>query len=386
MNAKTRFLNALLHQPVDRPPVAAVVTGITVSMMERAGIYYPDAHSDVNQLAGLAASIWEYCGIEAIKLPFGMTVEVEVLGMEIDYGTLDTLPTDIVPIWNDPDELAIPEDFLDRCRVPIVLEAISQLRNRYDREVAVLSSIVGPFALSAKLFGFPNLFPWIITEPDNVHRVMNQLTGLAIQYANAQLDAGADAILLGEATCSGDLISPDTYRDFILPYHKRLCAGIHGPTIMHICGKSSNHLPYIAETGTTCYSFDEGVDIEMARTHLKGKVAMAGYVPTVEAFVRASQRAWEYTKDHPEEAAEIFAEKAELYGFDVPLSLAEIEGSLTLLHTPNSEGKPIGWSAVEDWTATQQLLEEFASFKPEEDINVFFTNDFISEPPYMPAE
>lgn len=99
-------------------------------------------------------------------------------------------------------------------------------------------------------------------------------------------------------------------------------------------------------------------------------------------FVRASQRAWAYTQEHPEEAAEIFAKHAEM--FDAPLALAEIEGSLTLLHTANSEGKPIGWSAIEDWTDTQQVLEQYAGFKPEEDVNAFFTNDFISEPPYMP--
>ena len=83
----------------------------------------------------------------------GRSVEVEVLGMDIDYGTHDTLPTDIYPIWNDPADLHIPTDFFDRGRVPIVLEAISRLRKRYDDEVAVISSIVGPFALSAKLFG-----------------------------------------------------------------------------------------------------------------------------------------------------------------------------------------------------------------------------------------
>lgn len=105
----------------------------------------------------------------------------------------------------------------------------------------------------------------------------------------------------------------------------------------------------------------------------------------VEKFVRASQRAWAYTQEHPEEAAEIFANtSAGDMGFDVPLSLAEIMGSLTLLHTPNSEGKPIGWSAVEDWVSTQQTLEQYASFKPESDINVFFTNEFVSEPPYEP--
>lgn len=104
----------------------------------------------------------------------------------------------------------------------------------------------------------------------------------------------------------------------------------------------------------------------------------------VRRFVRASQRAWAYTQEHPEEAAEIFAKHAE--AFDAPLALEEIKGSLTLLHTPNSEGKPIGWSALEDWQATQQILEQYASFKPEPDVTVFFTNDYLSEPPYLPPE
>ncbi|MCO6451134.1 MAG: MtaA/CmuA family methyltransferase [Caldilineales bacterium] len=288
MNAKTRFMNALHLQPVDRLPVAAVVTGITVGMMEKAGIHYPEAHKDAEQLAGLAASIWEYSHIEAIKLPFGMTPEVEALGLEIDFGTYDTLPTDIHPIWNHPDELVIPDDFFSRGRIPVVMEAISRLRDRYGDEVAILTSSVGPFVLSAKMFGFPNLFPWIINEPDYVHRIMDQLTELTIAHANAQLAAGSDVILLGEATCSGDLISPETYRDFILPYHQRLCANINGPTILHICGKSTKHLPFIAETGATGYSFDEGIDMAEARKYLKGKVALAGYVPTVEVLLNGS--------------------------------------------------------------------------------------------------
>jgi len=104
----------------------------------------------------------------------------------------------------------------------------------------------------------------------------------------------------------------------------------------------------------------------------------------VQKFVRASQRAWAYTQENPEEAAEIFASHAE--AFDAPLALAEIEGSLTLLHTPNTEGKPLGFSALEDWQSTQQVLEDYAGFKPEDDVTVYFTNDFISEPPYLPTE
>jgi [methyl-Co(III) methanol-specific corrinoid protein]:coenzyme M methyltransferase len=288
MNTKERFMNALRLQPVDRPPVAAVVTGITVQMMEKSGIFWPEAHTDATKLAGLAETIWLYAQIECIKLPFCMTIEVEALGASINYRTIDTLPTEVGHIFNHPDELTIPTDFLDRNRVPTVLKAITQLRRRYDNEVAIVSSIVGPFALAAKLFGFENFLIWIITDPDYVHQIMEKLTPLAIKYAKAQVEAGADIIVIGEATCSGDLISPNTYRDFIAPYHSQLCPSIPAPTIMHICGKSTRHVPYLVDIGTDVYNFDEGVDINVAREYLKGKVAIAGYVPTVGVLLQGT--------------------------------------------------------------------------------------------------
>jgi NitT/TauT family transport system substrate-binding protein len=106
----------------------------------------------------------------------------------------------------------------------------------------------------------------------------------------------------------------------------------------------------------------------------------------VEKFVRATQRAVQYSIDNPEEAAEIFAKHAADFGFDKELSLAEILGAQELLWTENSAGNPVGWSAVEDWQASQDLLQEYAELKPEEDLNVYYTNEFISEPPYEPAE
>lgn len=95
----------------------------------------------------------------------------------------------------------------------------------------------------------------------------------------------------------------------------------------------------------------------------------------VEKFVRATIRAVEYTIANPEEAAEIFAANAE--EFDKELALLEIEGSLSLLHSEATEGKTPGWMAVEDWQATQDILAEYAELEPVDDVNVFFTNEFI---------
>ncbi len=288
MESKERFLNALYRRPVDRIPVAAVATGITVEMMTKRGIFWPAAHRDAAQLAGLAESIHLYTETECIKLPFDMAVEVEALGAPIDYRTLDTLPTETRSICQRPDDLCLPEDFFDRGRVPTVLHAVNTLRRRYDAEIAIVSSIVGPFSMAEKIFGFDNFLTWIIDHPEWVRAAMTTLTPLAIRYAQAQVEAGADAIIIGEAGCSGDLISHKTYRDLIAPYHTELCSAVSAPTILHICGKSTRHTQFIGSTGTTAYNFDEGVDIATAHTHLDGKVALTGSVPTVKVLLNGT--------------------------------------------------------------------------------------------------
>jgi MtaA/CmuA family methyltransferase len=150
--------------------------------------------------------------------------------------------------------------------------------------------------LGAKLFGFNNFLMWIITNPDWVHQIMEELTQLAIDYCVAQAEAGTDAIILGEATCTGDLISSDTYRDFIMPYHSKLCPAVPVPDIMHICGKSGGHIPYIIQTGTACYNFDEGIDLYEAVDLMKGKVCIAGSVPTLPVLLNGTpEQVYEYS-------------------------------------------------------------------------------------------
>jgi NitT/TauT family transport system substrate-binding protein len=98
-------------------------------------------------------------------------------------------------------------------------------------------------------------------------------------------------------------------------------------------------------------------------------------------FLRASQRGWQYTFDHRDEAAEIFMKRAP--AFNKEISLLEINGTMTILRTDKTKGKPIGWSATEDWTESQDLLEKFAKLKAQPDVNVYFTNEFLSEPDYL---
>ncbi len=100
----------------------------------------------------------------------------------------------------------------------------------------------------------------------------------------------------------------------------------------------------------------------------------------LKRFLRASQRGWQYAFDNRDEAAEIFMKHAP--AFNKEISLLEINGTMTILRTDKTKDKPLGWSAGEDWKESQDLLEKFAKLKAQPDVNVYYTNDYLSAPPY----
>jgi NitT/TauT family transport system substrate-binding protein len=99
-------------------------------------------------------------------------------------------------------------------------------------------------------------------------------------------------------------------------------------------------------------------------------------------FLRASQRGWQYAFDHRAEAAQIFTKVAPV--FTQEIALLEVDGTMTIIRTERARGKPIGWTDVGDWKDTQDLLSTFAKLNPQSDLNVYFTNQYLSEAPYLP--
>jgi len=101
-------------------------------------------------------------------------------------------------------------------------------------------------------------------------------------------------------------------------------------------------------------------------------------------FLRASQRGWQYSFDNRAEAAEIFRKAAPV--FTQEIALLEVDGTMTIIRTERTKGKPIAWSDAGDWKDSQDLLEKFAKLKPQPDVSVYYTNSYLSEAPYMPKK
>ena len=280
MNAVERFLRAIEGQPVDRAPVVGVTSVVTVDLMRQVGTRWPDAHHNPELMVRAGAAAHVVCGLESVKVPFDMTVEAGAVGADIDYGTEAALPKIRAPRFGDPEEFTFGGDVLAQGRYPVVLEAIRTARRRYGETAPVISSMLGPFTIAGCLFGVETLLIWMIEEPGKVQAAMTTATRLVGLYMRAQIDAGTHVVQVSEPTASGDLISPAQYQEHVAPFHRTLTAGIGRPIITHICGNITRHLPHLATVGFRGVSFDVKTDIRAARTHLKGKAALIGYVPT----------------------------------------------------------------------------------------------------------
>ena len=101
-------------------------------------------------------------------------------------------------------------------------------------------------------------------------------------------------------------------------------------------------------------------------------------------FLRASQRGWQYAFDNRAEAADIFRKVAPV--FTQEIALLEVEGTMPIIRTDRTKGKPVAWSDEGDWKDSQDLLSRFAKLNAAPDVKVYFTNEFLSEAPYAPKK
>jgi NitT/TauT family transport system substrate-binding protein len=98
--------------------------------------------------------------------------------------------------------------------------------------------------------------------------------------------------------------------------------------------------------------------------------------PVARAFVRATQKAIEYTVAHPDEAASIFHQR-HARDFTPDIVSRMVKAGITLLHTPRSRQLPYGATAEEDWRETERLLAEHAKFEQAKSIATYHTNEFV---------
>ena len=96
-------------------------------------------------------------------------------------------------------------------------------------------------------------------------------------FGEAQIDAGADALTFPDHA-TGDLVSGDYYKRFLQDIHSEMAERLSVPLILHICGKTIDRMPYIAQTGMASFHFDSKNDPQEAMNAVNGGIGLVGNI------------------------------------------------------------------------------------------------------------
>jgi [methyl-Co(III) methanol-specific corrinoid protein]:coenzyme M methyltransferase len=165
----------------------------------------------------------------------------------------------------------------------VPLAAIRLLRKRFGDEVAVVGKVFGPWTLGYHLFGVEEFLVNTLLKPDAVRRAIDTLKEVAVEFGRAQIEAGADALCLGDHA-TRDLCSPEAYRDFLQAVHSELNERIPCPLILHICGDTSDRFPHVRQTGIDCFHYDSKVPDSTARRLAGQRLALMGGTSNIEVI------------------------------------------------------------------------------------------------------
>jgi uroporphyrinogen decarboxylase len=136
-----------------------------------------------------------------------------------------------------------------------------------------------PFTLAGLAYGVERMMRDIRKNPAEVHALLAYAADLCYAYLEPFIDAGVAMISLADPTASGDLIAPQQFAEFALPYIKKVGAKIRARGVwllVHICGNTTNRLHLLPASGAQIMSVDYKVPLAKVREILGGKIAFAG--------------------------------------------------------------------------------------------------------------
>ncbi len=296
-----RLLRALLRQPVDRTPIW---------LMRQAGRYLP-----------------EYRATRARAGHFMALCQTPEWACEVTLQPLARFPLDAAILFSDiltiPDAMGLGLSFhegegphfarpvrsvadIARLAIPdpetelrYVMDAVRLIRRELNGQVPLIGFAGSPWTLATYMVegGASKDFVWIKTllynDPAALHRLLEINTQAVTAYLNAQIAAGAQAVMLFDTW--GGILTPHAYRDYSLRYMSQIIADLSRmaearpvPVILFTKGGGA-WLEDIAATGCDAVGVDWTVSLGAARRRVGHQVALQGNLEPA-ALYAAPQR------------------------------------------------------------------------------------------------
>ena len=169
-------------------------------------------------------------------------------------------------------------------RMPLFLDAVARLRDRWGQSILVCGSTAAPFSGLTLLYGIEQTMLLLYDAPDLLRESMRFLEGLAVAWGRAMLDAGADVLWLGDCSASSRFLSLPAYRELCLAPAARVAAPPRaaGAVVVYHAGENSiPHLQAMAEVGADILSVEAGPDMGAVKDAVGERPCLMGNLDSI---------------------------------------------------------------------------------------------------------
>ncbi len=175
-----------------------------------------------------------------------------------------------------------------------VLEAIRLLRRELDGRVPLIGFSGAPWTLATYMVEgsgskiFKHIKSWRYGAPSLLHQLLQQVTNAAVNYCQAQIEAGAEAIQLFDSWAG--ILDEAGFEEFCLPYVKQIVESIrqNGIPIIYFPKGGMLWLNKIIDTGVDVIGLDWTIRLKHARQIAGEKVSLQGNLDPTALFASPS--------------------------------------------------------------------------------------------------
>ncbi len=291
MAMNDRFLRACRREPVDRTPVW---------FMRQAGRYMAEYRAirakhtllEICKQPELAAEVTlqpvRAFNVDAAILFADILLPLQPMGIDLEFAAGEG-PVIHNPIRSASDVEALrsvePRESLGH-----VLEAVRIVRRELDGRTPLIGFAGAPFTLASYIIeggssrNFIKAKRLMYGDPQTWHALMNKLARVVADYLVAQIEAGAQVVQLFDSWVGA--LSPDDYREYVLPYSQFILKAIKQTNMpaIHFGTDSATLLPLMKESGGDVIGLDWRTPLDWGWNVLGNGVAVQGNLDPVALF------------------------------------------------------------------------------------------------------
>jgi len=278
MTSRERVLKLFAREPIDTMPCFSGQGMVTVPSIDSLSIPFSQIHLTAENMANSAIKSMEMFGFDGAVVPYDMCSIPEALGLGVSiYENAEGILFPTIPKkWSSPDEVVIPEDYLERARMPVVDGAIKLLKERIGTTHVIGTWILGPFTLAGQLVELDVLMKMAYKEKAKVEALLDKMVDLIIELGNHYREIGADFVSLREMGTGADLLSPRMFKNMIRPRLRKIFEAWDSPKILHICGSTDLIIELMNDCGAEVLSVDHKNTLNESRSKIGNDILLFG--------------------------------------------------------------------------------------------------------------